>query len=333
VCDLDRSAKSRAFIRTLDATETIRVIAIQGDPAQGKASVESGEAEGEIVIPDGFERDLLHDSRPAIRAYINSTRFMQVSDIGKGITDAIAFTGHDLLVQTFESRGLSRENAFRYAEPIILQARSLGNTSNSYGDFIIPAILLLILQQTLFSASAVAAAGTRRKARSAPTGMPISIWLFGKGIPYFVIYCLYAVFFFTLHYRIWRIPFTGNVDVLAVISAVHFAAIIASGFFLGSFCRSHLTALILGIMSTYPIFLLSGIPWPVSSMPEVFQIVSLLLPSTYFIPATFAASRLGGGWADTGHFVASLTTALAIIVPILCVKMKLQISAGRKKSQ
>jgi ABC-2 type transport system permease protein len=324
VCDLDQSERSRAFIRALDATQTVRVAGIQHDPALCKTSVESNAADGSIAIAEGFERDLLRHGRPVLRVYVNSTRFMPVGDIGKGVADAIANTSRDILVQSFAARGIPREESGRYAAPIVMQVNNIANTTGSYGDFMIPAILLLILQQTLFSGCAVAAAGTRRTARRSPPGTPVPVWLIGKAIPYFVLYCAYAVLFFTLHYRLWRIPFSGDVTVLSIIVIMQLSIVIAAGFLMGSFCRSHLTALMLGIMSTYPVFLLSGIPWPVSCMPGFFRIISSILPSTYFIPAAFSAARLGAGFADVRHQMIAMVLIGAIILPLLYLKMKLQ---------
>ena len=320
VADLDGSTASRELIRVLDATETIRVMGIGRDRAIARQAIEDGAAEGSIVIAGGFERDLARNARPVVFAYLNSTRFMTVSDIGKGLGDAVAHMGRNILITTFTSKGISRENCVRYAEPLLLQTNVPANTLACYGDFMIPAILLLVLQQTLFAATAIAAAGTRRKSRNKPGGVNTGLRLIGKSIPYALLYSLYAAFFFTVHYRIWHIPFSGNVMPIALLTVIHFACVIAIGLLTGSFCRSRLSALFIGILSTYPVFLLSGIPWPVHCMPKAFQAVSAVLPSTYFLPAVFSAARLGAGWGALQRPIAMMPVIFAAVATVLVTR-------------
>lgn len=324
VVDLDHSASSRLFIRTLDATENIRIDGGFADPAKGRAALESGQATGYILIPKEFGNDLDRTSRPAVRIYIDATRFMPVSNIAQSLADAVCVTSRKLLLTTFEKNGIPREMRMRYADPISLETTVLANTTGSYGDFIIPAILLLILQQTLLAATALSAAGLRRNNRLPGNAAAI----LGKALPYFILYSLYALLFFTWHYHLWKIPFSGAALTLVPIIGVHLLTTIFIGFFVGSLFKSSVTAMVTCLFTTYPLFLLSGFAWPVSSMSTGIQAVSELLPSTHFIVTVFSAARLNASWSLLQNGFTVLLVSLGISIILLAVQ---QFSTARIK--
>ena len=296
---MDRSQASRSFIVSLGATEQLRIIGVTTGLFNISDTMDKGPAQAAIVIPRGFERDLLLRRQPVLRVYVNTTRFMIAVDAGKGLSEAIMQTDRDILVQTFLESGLTRENARRLAQPMLPRSENLGNTLECYGDFIIPALLLLILQQSLFVGTAAATAGRYGgRGRGISPGSGIIARTTGRALPYFLLYGFYGSLFFTLQYRIWGIPFNGGAAVIAVLTAIHLATIIIAGFLLGSLCASRLTAFLIGMFTSYPAFLLSGLAWPSASMPRFLRTLSLAFPSTHYFPAALAAARMHAGWTD-----------------------------------
>jgi ABC-2 type transport system permease protein len=327
VVDLDRSAASRDFIRRLSAAQQVRVIGIGADFSDVQGKIESGAAGGVIIIPKSYERKLLRHERPVLRAFFNTTGFMIAVDAGKGLGEAIAQINKDLLIKSFSQSGLSDETALRLAEPLSLRSEAMANTVESYGDFIIPALLLLILQQSLFVGTAMASARMSKAGRRKGF-LEIVEATIGRALPYFVLYSVYAGSFFTVQYRIWKIPFSGSAGVLAALIAVHLLTIIAAGFFIGSLCKSRLTALFIGMFSSYPMFLLSGLAWPLQAMPKYLQLLSHALPATQFFPAALAAARLKAGWRDVqAPFIYLSTMFLAFSIALLFLKIRLRPNA------
>ena len=313
VIDQDKSSLSRALIRALDATEQVTVQRVEPGMADGGRIIDSRAAEAVFVVPEGYEGDLVRNRRTAIRAYVNTTRFMVAVDVGKGLSEALASVGRERLLQKFAASGCTRSVASAWSQPIVLRSEGLANASENYGDYIIPALLLLILQQSLFAGTAVASAGMGRRGRRVEGGAARSIvgGLIGRAAPYMVLYCGYAFLFFTVQYRLWHIPLSSHGTVLAVLTLLHLAAMTAAGFLLGSLCRSRLTALLISMFSSYPMFLLSGLAWPRTSMPPLLRGIGAALPSTHFFPAAMAASRLHAGWAEVLPEVAALAAVLA----------------------
>jgi ABC-2 type transport system permease protein len=314
VSDLDRSRASRSLIRSLDATEQLRITGVVPHLISVRDSLEKGSVQGVIVIPQGFERDLLRHRRPVLRVYVNTTRFMIAVDVGKGISEAIAKTGRDILAQTFSEAGLTRELSRRMAQPLLLRSESLANTLECYGDFIIPALLLLILQQSLFVGTAAASARRSFRERGKPFSAEVLVSIAGRTLPYFLLYGVYASLFFSVQYKIWNIPFNGSAAVVAALTAIHLATIIIMGFLFGSLCTSRLTALVIGMFSSYPIFLLSGLAWPATSMPQYLRMLSYAFPSTHYFPAVLSAARMNAGWSDVSGAFAMVVLLGAVFL-------------------
>jgi|WetSurMetagenome_2_1015567.scaffolds.fasta_scaffold00544_14 ABC-2 type transport system permease protein len=322
--DFDRSASSRALLRALDATQQVMVTGVAPDLDEARRALESGKAQGIVVIPQGFSFDLANRKRAVIRSYINTTRFMVAVDISKGLGDAVLAMGNDVRVRAFSAAGFPRARAEALSDPLVLRTESLANTLESYGDFIIPAILLLILQQSLFVGTAVASAQAQKR-QQAFSRMNIG-WVagyVGRGLPYFLLYAVYSLAFFTVQYHLWHIPFSGNVLLLSALVAALLCSTIAAGFFVGSLFSSHLSTLLVTMFSSYPMFLLSGVAWPVESMPPLLRVLRQGLLSTHFYPVALATARLNAPAASVLPHIAALAAIGAASAALLAVRMKL----------
>ncbi len=249
---------------------------------------------------------------------------MPAIDAAKGLSESISALTQDQLIQVFQSQGISRKQAQQWAQPLKLRSEALANSLDCYGDFIIPALLMLILQQSLFGGSAAASAGFGSKFHTCGSTRTACAVILGRGIPYFILYAGYALAFFFIHYRIWHIPFSGSILILTTFVGLHVLVVILSGFILGTFFKSRLCALLIALFSSYPLFLLSGIAWPPSSMPLYLQVIRLLFPSTYFFNSALLISRMQATWSDEYRAFAALLIMACVLFAALVVRLRLQ---------
>lgn len=106
----------------------------------------------------------------------------------------------------------------------------------------------------------------------------------GKYIPYFVLgFCsfLFNVFLTTF---VFQIPFRGNFLILFFVGALYLFCCLGVGLTISSSFKEQFsasqTALSFGLL---PAMLLSGLIYPISSMPIIFQYLTAILPPRYFI--------------------------------------------------
>jgi ABC-2 type transport system permease protein len=76
------------------------------------------------------------------------------------------------------------------------------------------------------------------------------------------------------------------------------------------------------MFSSYPMFLLSGLAWPLQAMPKYLQLLSHALPATQFFPAALAAARLNAGWRDVQAPFIYLSTMFLAFSIALFIKLR-----------
>jgi len=193
--------------------------------------------------------------------------------------------GAGVRLQYFQkTKGLGTESAMQQVMPINLDYRPLFNERSSYGAFLLPGLLALILQQTLLIGLAESTAAERQHRRIGEwTDGGVSNALWGKGLFYILLYGAYAFFFLNINFSLLEIPMRGSAWELALLLFIFIITLIPLAQVIGLCFTSQLLCLQLMAFSTYPIFLITGYVWPFESLPLVIQWISNLIPTTPFI--------------------------------------------------
>jgi ABC-2 type transport system permease protein len=326
VIDNDRSLKSREIIRHLDAHELIRVEGNYTSEGAAYRQLQEFKCMAIIIIPKGFENSLKSGVQAKISISINNTRFMISNDVVKGVNDVLTDLAKNTTVDFFQQNGMSGEDARLIATPIQLNSKLLFNTTESYGDFIIVALLALILQQTLLIVTSVVMAH-EKEMNSFPmllhkaSGSILKLMV-GKSIFYFVIYCVYAFLFFTFHFQLYKLPFEGSIVALIVLTFVHFIAIILLGLIAGTFFPSKLVTLVVMVFSSYPVFLLSGYSWPIQAFPAPLKVISFLLPQTSYFQGFTIITQNGGALHDILSQIIHIIGCIAVLYIIFTLRVR-----------
>ncbi len=116
----------------------------------------------------------------------------------------------------------------------------------------------------------------------------------GKYIPYFVLGMLSMGFNVFMCIGVFQIPFRGNLLILFVVSALFLFTSLGIGLLISSVLKNQFLAsqVSLGI-GFLPALMLSGLMFPINSMPVFFQHLTMILPPRYFI--TFIESEFMAG--------------------------------------
>jgi ABC-2 type transport system permease protein len=302
VVDMDHSKTSKTLIRQLDAHPAIHITEEVPDLGTAQERLEKFDAQGVIFIPLRFEASLKSGKGADMQLYLNTTRFLVSNDINKGVNEVVLTANAGIRIRYFQMQGYSFEQAKELMEPLRLDIKPMFNTTETYGDFLIPAILVIILQQALL----IALAETFAKERENGTLGSLfllshkSIWglMNGKSAFYFILFSAYALFFFTVNFTIFKIPFRGDPFALAALTILFLLAVIYLGIFIASFFKRKIIALQVLGFSSYPIFLSSGYSWPMQAMPIPMQLLAQIYPMTPFLAGFTRITQMGAGWGD-----------------------------------
>lgn len=320
VVDFDQSEYSRKLISDLDAHELLQVAFKEQNIEEAHDHLKSLSSMAVLIIPKGFEADQKKFKQSRIHTSINNTRFLVASDINKALGDVVSNYSSYRVQNFFEKAGIGRKQASILSEPIHLNTNNCFNTTDSYGDSLIAALFIIILSQTLLIGVALSMASEREDKRlsellTSSRSSSLRV-LIGKGLFYLFLYISYSALFFTIHSSIYKVPFNGSYFTLFIILTLLFVSVIAMSLFFSTFFKSRFMALLVFMVSSYPLFLMSGYAWPLESLPPVLQKLTQIFPSTPFFQAYVVCTKMGGTLSDIKMQIIQISF-LAIIYYIL----------------
>lgn len=302
VLDMDRTVVSQRFISDLDANELLKVTDRILDFENAKDKLLSDEVQGVIIIPEDFESQIKSNKGTEIKLYLNTQRFLPSNDINKAVNEVVLDYSRRARLRAFELKGINPKQAEEIIEPLRDNIKFLFNPATTYGDFLIPAILVLILQQTLFMGLGESIAkerelGTLSNWYSAANHSTAAA-LTGKGMLYLLIYFCYAIFFFIIDFSLFKINFAGNYFLLFTVTMLFLISMISLSIFAASFFKRKILALQVISFTSYPIFFLTGYAWPDFAMPKSLYWISQLIPSTPFFDIYNRITFTGAGYLE-----------------------------------
>ena len=114
---------------------------------------------------------------------------------------------------------------------------------------------------------------------------PIGI-VFAKMIPYFVISCMVLVITLLLTIFVLKVPVEGSFFWMILVSMLYIILSLGIGLLVSSIVKTQIIAtLIIGMVFLVPVMMMSGMLYPVESMPYVFQLIAQIIPAKWYIEA------------------------------------------------
>ena len=326
VVDMDNSEFSRSFIRRLEANELVTVSKISGDVSEAQDLMNKMIVQAVIIIPNNAEIDLQSKKGITITSNLNTTRFLVSNDINKAVNEVAFSFGDEYRQIYFQNIGYNSSEAKELIEPMKEDIRPMFNSIETYGEFLIPGLLVLILHQTLLIGLSESIAKERETKKLHElyeiSGRNTLTAIAGKLTFYFIVFGAYAYFFYVVTFAMFKINFLGSVSAVIVFTTLF---ILSASFFciiISSFFKKKIYSLQLLAFTSYPIFLVSGYVFPVHSMPKVLQIVSDCLPTTPYLNAFLRVTQMGAGWSNIMPQFYHLLILTGIFGVITLVRMK-----------
>ena len=309
VVDADGSALSRMISEQLNATSLADVVPV-ADLQEAQQKMYGGDVQGYCYIENGLEQKVLALQQANVVLALNASRFLPSSDLTATVTKICLTLGAGVRLNYFKRKGNTNDIALEEANPVRLNEKPLYNESGSYGGFLLPGLLALILQQTLLIGLAESMSSEREQKRLSQmlcTGRgSLSAILWGKGLWYFLLFGCYAFFFMTVNFQVLHLPFRGSALDIGMLLALFLVTLIPLGLTIGSLFKSQILSMQVMAFSTYPIFLITGYSMPYQSLPKLVQWISALLPTTPFLKAYTSIVQTGGNLHDNRGAVVHL---------------------------
>lgn len=174
----DNSDVTRQIIRYASASPRLDVRIVTGNEAEAFAHLRNGDIYGYALLRNDFKRRLLYGLDLAVPVYGHGGYPVLSKQAQFGFSEVLGTVNVGAQMSRLNASGQSPLQAAASSQPLSLQSISLFNPTQGYATFVVPAVALLILQQTLMLGCAVFVATLREKSRAVQApAQGVKTWL------------------------------------------------------------------------------------------------------------------------------------------------------------
>ena len=326
VVDMDHSSMSQKLSATLDAHPKIWLKHKLSNMKEAKELFYNLDGQGILMIPKGFERDIMHLESNELPLYLNNSKFLTSNELNKAVQQIGLGLSVGVKIKYFMAKGQTEQSAFQKSLPIIPAVISVYNATNNYGDYLLPILLILIIQQTLiigFGQSIIHSLKEHPDPDLLSAGpRTLMTLIFSKTSYYFLLYCAYFFVFYTLVFPFYNLNFEGAITLHFLSTFLYLTGVLLATILLASYFQSTIGWTEIMAFSTYPLFLISGYSWPLESMPKTLQLFANVLPSTPFFEAFRKLSVQGASAFHIKNELIHMTLLVFFLFVLLYFRLK-----------
>ncbi len=308
VVDMDHSTESRKFIHDYHATSEVEVTHMCMSMAEAEDLLKHGVVRGILYIPSDFNNNLASGLKTAtLSLFCDMSSFLYMKNVYLGANKVMLQDMYDIQIQRYEAMNMDKELSWAIVQAAPYEENVMFVESGGYGDFLIPCVLVLILHQTLILGISMLT-GTAAQENREVFILPgrrrrYSTFriLIGRGLAYFILYMALSSYVVLLIPRLFGLPHIGQVgDILKwmvpfLLSTIYF------GILISAFMKERETGLMILLPSSLIFLFMSGVSWPVLSMPEAWQWVGSLIPYSWGVHSYLHLNSMGATISTTSY--------------------------------
>jgi len=293
VVDLDHTALSRQYSRMADATEQVKTFCKSGSLDEAEQLFYAGKVDGIVLIPDKFEKDVLSGKQTNITVYCDAGHLLLYKQVFAANSYASGMLNAGIVVRNLMAKGKSMNQALVTREPLEVETYNLFNPSGGYGTFVVPSILLIVIQQTLVIGIGLLFGKNYEKRKNkhfiemlSRLGRSVSI-VVGKSFSYVFVYLFTTLFLLGFFYRWLHFPDKNSFLEVYYLLIPFLFAVAFMAIAIGVLFRKRVQPLLFIVFISPTVYFLSGASWPVQALPGLLKGISYVLPTTPMIDAFF----------------------------------------------
>lgn len=302
VVDNSHSQTSREFVRHVDASPDVRVAAWSNNLEEASRLVARQEVYGIILLPEDFDRQLGRMQQAHVSIYCNMGLMLTYKAIFQTCS-AVAADMNSHIQIALSGNPTTREDQLT-THPMQVSDVPIFNNTGGYGNFILPGVLVLIIQQVMLLGIGIAYGTSYEKRRfSRLTPMyerrfGLARIMIGRTMGFFVLFLLIAAWVLLAVPRMFHfVQMLHFSDFLLFVVPYLLACVFFATTF-SFFIRQRENVMLLVVFTSVPFLFMSGVSWPKSNIPEVWQWFSWLFPSTFGIQGFIKMNTMGGVFGD-----------------------------------
>ncbi|MBE6311942.1 MAG: ABC transporter permease [Bacteroidales bacterium] len=287
---------TQAVVERLSASEYFEIVAVVSVPKEAEQMIRNQKADMAVVFADDF---------------------------------ASKHTGMQFIVDGADPN-MARQ-WINYATSVILNhggglvnAKMLYNPQMKSAYNFVPAIMGMLLM--LICAMMTSISIVREKEKGTMEVLLVSpvrplMVIIAKAIPYLVLAFFILIVILLMARFVLAVPLQGSLLLILAVSVIYILLALSLGLLISNIAQTQLVALLMSAMVLLmPVVMLSGMMFPVESMPEILQWISALMPPRYYIDAMRKLMIMGVGMGAIMKEMLILLGMTALFLTIALVK-------------
>lgn len=287
VVDHDASLSSRTLIQRIDATPQVSVYELYLNEADARASVDNQLTRGVLVIPRGYEREILSRVGTTVAYAGDGAYYLLYATHAEGIMNTITDLNEELAAQIQQRRNPTA--ATTDDAPFEVSMMNAFNTELGYRNYVVPAVFLLILHQLALMGVATMTWARTNELKSQSWWRETSV----RWLAYMIVFGGLSLLYFVGFLRMYQIPIAPMSISFLLYVVVFFTPVIFLGQLIGRWVEHPQHAVVFVILSSMPIVFSAGFIWPTNSIPEWWQVLISVFPATNGINGMLSIQMYG----------------------------------------
>lgn len=285
VVDQSDSYLSREFTRRVNATADVEVVSTCTDMAEAKRYLDEKKAYGILYFPESFSKEVYRGEQATVSLYCDMSSLLFYKAFLLSATEVSLDLGREIQLSRLSSSSEKQDEIT--VNPIPYESITLFNPQNGFASFLVPAILILVIQQTLVLGIGMLG-GTVREENRLET-LPQSVGrhfhgtlriVFGKSLTYLMIYILVCIWALAVVPKLFALPQVGDPLTLLLFVLPYLLACIFFAMTLAGFMTTRESPMLVFVFTSVLFLFISGISWPKEAIPPFWKALGYLFPST-----------------------------------------------------
>lgn len=334
VIDHAQTPLSREFLRMWDATPGAKIVAHCNDLEEARILMNKKEVYGILEVPADFSKEINRGEQAHVALFCNMGALLNYKALAQASSDVSLEMGKKIQVDGLDYASRIRQEIT--ASPVKVSEVKLFNPQGGFASFIMPAVLILVIQQSLLLGVGTIA-GTQRD-RNRGHGMVPSnrhyrrAWqiVLGKACLYLPVYLVMGFWVLFIVPRIFSLTqIASKVELMLFLFPFLLACIFFS--IAGSFLsKEREQPFLLFVFTSVPLMFISGISWPREGIADYWIAFSRIFPSTHGIDGFVKLNNLGATLRDVFPEYISLWILAGVYFVLACLLYRRELNLVRR---
>ena len=304
VVDASHSSTSRKFERMYDASPDVRVAYFCNSLDEARRLVASQDINGIVYLPEDMDTRLNRMQPATVSIYCDMSLMLAYKAIYSTATSVAGIINSRIQIR-LSGNATDREDQIS-TQPLKYEEVPMFNPTGGYGNFILPGVLALILQQTLLLGIGMlyATRNERRQPFAPACGTAVGHafgWfrlMTGRTLCFLLLYSMLTAYVLLAIPKMFSFVQLLHPGDLVAFVLPYLLACMFMSMSLGAVLRQREDVMLVVVFTSVPLLFMSGVSWPQSNIPAFWRAAACLFPSTFGIQGFVKLNTMGAVITD-----------------------------------